>query len=197
MISVEKIRTLLKFDGVKVEFTDEELELLIESKIDELEGLVGIGIRPHDRQKTVGKFKGKILELNFYPVIQISEVIVNGFKLSNYDYYVNNELGILYFNHMIRGHVIVYYTSGLSERDFSYLIIPLIKDMVAYALTYNEGLKFDKGISGEGTITSLKEGDVSIGFGYDTNLSLGGRVYNRIGELRDRYNTFSTRVRWI
>jgi len=196
MISAEKIRTLLKFEGVTVDFTDEELQVLIDSKLDELEGLIGADIRPHDRQKTVGKFKGKILELNFYPIIQIADIVLNGYSLCNYEYHVNYDLGIIYFNHRIRGHITVYYTTGIPERDFSYIITPLIKDMVSYALNYNEGLKYDRGISGEGTIASLKEGDVSIGFAYDSSLTLGARINDRIDDLKSKY-CYSTRVRWI
>lgn len=196
MISAEKVRTLLKFEGVTVDFTDEELQVLVDSKIDELEGLIGADIRPHDRQKTIGKFKGKSIQLNFYPVINVADVVINGFHLKKYEYGVNYDLGIIYFNHLVRGHVTVYYTTGMSDRDFSFVVAPLIKDMVSYALNYNEGLKFNKGISGEGTIASLKEGDVSIGFSYDTSLSLGNRIYTRIEDLKNKYN-YNTRVRWI
>ena len=196
MISAEKIRTLLKFEGVTVDFTDEELQVLIDSKLDELEGLIGADIRPHDRQKTVGKFKGKILELNFYPIIQIADIVLNGYPLCNYEYNVNYDLGIIYFNHRIRGHITVYYTTGIPERDFSHILNPLIKDMVSYTLNYNEGLKYDRGISGEGTIASLKEGDVSIGFAYDSSLTLGARINDRIDDLKSKY-CYSTRVRWI
>lgn len=196
MIDATKVRTLLKFEGIDVDFTDEELEILIEAKLDELEGLVGADIRPHDRQKTIGRFKGKSVQLSFYPVINIADVIVNGYHLNHCDYWVNYDLGVIYFHHRIRGHVTVYYTTGIPERDFAYLITPLIKDMVAFTITYSDGLKFDKGISGEGMISSLKEGDVSIGFAYDSSLSLGGRINNRIEELKKKYN-FNTRIRWI
>lgn len=196
MISAEKVRTLLKFEGVTVDFTDEELQVLIDSKIDELEGLIGADIRPHDRQKTIGRFKGKTIQLNFYPVVNVVDVIINGFHLCDYEYRVNYDLGIIYFNHLVKGYVTVNYTTGISDRDFSFIIVPLIKDMVSYALSYNEGLKFNKGISGEGTIASLKEGDVSIGFSYDSSLSLGGRINTRIEELKNKYS-YTTRVRWI
>ena len=196
LVSAEKVRTLLKFDGVTVDFTDDELQVLIDSKIDELEGLIGADIRPHDRQKTIGKFKGKVLELNFYPVIRVVDVIVNGFSLPDYAYYVNEELGIIYFHHRIRGHVVVYYTTGIPDRDFTYSIAPLIKDMVAYTLEYGKGLYFNRGVGGDGRISSLKEGDVTVGFSYDSNLSLGGRINNRIDDLKNKYN-YSTRIRWI
>lgn len=196
MIPASKVRTLLKFEGITVDFTDEELEVLIDSKIDELEGLIGADIRPHDRQKSLGRFKGKLIELNFYPILQIADVFVNGHCLMDCDYHVNYDLGIIYFHHFIRGHVTVNYTTGLSNRDFTYIVVPLIKDMVSYTLTYNEGLKWDKGITGEGRISSLKEGDVSIGFGYDSSLSLGARINNRIDELKNKYS-YSAKVRWI
>ena len=105
-------------------------------------------------------------------------------------------MGIIYLNSLIQGHVTVQYSTGLDDRDFSFLIIPLIKDMVAYTLTYEDGLKYDNGISGEGRISSLKEGDVSIGFSYDSNLTLGARIYNRIDELKSKY-MYSARVRWL
>ena len=137
-----------------------------------------------------------VLELNFYPVVQVVDVIVNGFPLHECNYYVNNELGIIYFHHRIKGHVVVYYTTGLSERDFSFIIAPLIKDMVEYTLNYNKEFTFSKGLSGDGRIASLKEGDVTVSFNYDSDLTLGGRINNRIEDLKNRYN-FSTRIRWI
>lgn len=196
MIDTAKVRTLLKFEGITTEFTDEELQILIESKLDELEGLIGANIRPRDRTKTINNFKGKVLELNFYPITQIVDIIVDCHHLNKCDYHVNKDLGIIYFNCPIQGHVTVQYSTGLDDRDFSFLIIPLIKDMVAYTLTYEDGLKYDNGISGEGRISSLKEGDVSIGFSYDSSLTLGARIYNRIDELKSKY-MYSARVRWL
>ena len=114
-MDVQKLKTLLKFDGITTDdFTDEELQLLIDIKTDELEGLTGVDIRPQDRVKTKGRFNGKMIELSFYPVLQIADITVNGYPLRPFDYHFNSDLGIIYFHHRIRrGFVRVEYTNGI------------------------------------------------------------------------------------
>jgi hypothetical protein len=196
-MKVDELKTLLKFDGVDTSnFTDEELQLLINTKVKELEGLIGVDINPHDRTKTIGRFKGKMVQLSFYPVLYIARVLLNGRVLDSCEYTYNKKTGIVYFHDKLKGFLEVQYTTGLTDMDYDYLILPLIKDMVGYTITY--GVNNDR-LNGLMPIaTSLKEGDVSVGFKADSNNSFGYTVGigQRIDDLRNRF-MFSSRVRWI
>jgi len=197
-VDINKLRTLLKFDGVVGDFTDEELQILVESKINELEGITGINFHPSDETKIVGKFKGKVFELNDYPVTQVVNVFVNDCPLRRSEYNVNYDLGIIYFKHFVKGSVKVQYSVGFSEIDFEYSIFPLIKDMVAYTISFG---KSNLSLGGWGYLaSSLKEGDVSINFSSgatgDGAYGYTGSINNKIDELKKKY-AYSARVRWI
>ena len=45
-IDINKLKILLKFDGVEFDFSDDELEILVKAKLTELESLIGVKIRP-------------------------------------------------------------------------------------------------------------------------------------------------------
>ncbi len=197
MLTVDELRTLLKFDGVTTDFTDEELELLIKVKTKEIESLTGVDITPHDRLKTLGRFKGKMVQLSHYPVISVANVYINGHRLHTHDFSTNNKLGIIYFNHRIKGNLRIEYTTGLDEYEYAELITPLLKDMVGYTISFGRTNDNLNGLAP--FLSSLKEGDVSIGF--SNNSTNGGYGYNigianRIDNLRNRF-MFSTRLRWI
>ena len=70
---------------------------------------------------------------------------------------------------------------------FFYLLDLLFVDMVTYDLSNNNGV-------GNGVVSSIREGDVSVN--YDTNSSLGNRIYSRIEDLKQRY-TKTARIRLI
>lgn len=197
LLNVSTLRTLLKFDGITTDFTDEELELLIEVKTKEIETLTGVDITPHDRAKTLGRFKGKMIQLSHYPVLNIANIFVNGYKLHSHDFNYNKELGVIYFHHKIRGSIRIEYTTGLDEFKYAELITPLLKDMVAYTISFGRTNDNFNGLAPY--LSSLKEGDVSIGF--NNNSVNGGYGYNigianRIDDLRNKF-MFSTRIRWI
>ena len=198
-VDINKLKTLLKFDGVDLsEFTDEELLILVEAKIDELESLTGVNLRPKSKKKIMSKFKGKVLELNDYPICEITDVFVNDLPLDGSEYNVNDDLGIIYFGHFIRGSVKVQYNLGVSDEDFSYLIFPLVKDMIAYSISF--GLS-NRNLRGWGyTASSLKEGDLSVNFSSGATgegaYGYTGSINNKIDDLRKKYG-YRARVRWI
>ena len=198
-VDINKLKTLLKFDGVDVgDFTDEELLVLIETKVDELEGLTGVNLRPKDKTKITGKFKGKVFELDEYPISQVVDIFINDHPLRRFDYNVNYDLGIIYFRHFVRGSVRVQYSLGVSDDDFEYLIFPLIKDMVAYTISFGMS---NRSLRGWGyTASSLKEGDVSVNFSSGATgegaYGYTGSINNKIDDLKKKYG-YRARVRWI
>lgn len=187
MFDINEFRTLLKFEGISLDdYTDEELNLLINSKINELKGLTGIDIVPVHRRQNNHDFKGDTLRLDFYPVHDLANITLNGCPIHSHEFNVDNDLGIIYFNNIIRGNVEVKYLSGISDDVLNGSIIPLVREMVIYALTYNNAGVGD-------AVSSIKEGDVSIN--YDTNNGRGSRISSRIADLKSRYG--SARVRWL
>ena len=198
-VDINKLKILLKFDGVEFDFSDEELRLLVDYKLLELESLLGVKIQQSEEIKIIHKFKGKLLELNFYPVLTLEEICVNGRQLLSSEYDVNYELGIIYFNNYIVGDVRVKYVIGFDESRFEYLIFPLLKDMLGYTIRYGKINSIYGGITG--IASSLKEGDVSVNFASNNLNGVGsygydGGINNRIEELRKRF-TYSARVRLL
>lgn len=186
MFDINEFRTLLKFEGISLDdYTDSELNVLINSKIRELQGLLGIDVTPVHRIQSNHKFRGDTLRLDFYPVYDLAEINLNGCPV-RHDFHVNYDLGIIYFDNILRGDVEVKYLTGLSDDVLNNSIIPLVREMVIYSLTYNNAGVGD-------AVSSIKEGDVSIN--YDTNNGRGSRINSRITDLKNRYN--SARLRWL
>ena len=124
-INIDKFKTFLRFNGVTIDFTDEELATLIEMKVRELEGIIGADIYPHERTKVVSRFHSDRVRLNFYPVIQVARVFINDELLPRSEFNINQKLGLIYFKRKHFGVVKVQYVSGIQDRDFDYLIVPL------------------------------------------------------------------------
>lgn len=198
-IDFSKLKILLKFDGVDIDFTDDEFEVLVKSKLIELESIFGVKIRSSNESKIVSKFRGKLLELNDYPILEVADVYFNDKRLSPREYNVNKKLGIIYFRKYIVGVIKVEYIIGFSDEDFEYLILPLLKDMVGYTIRYGKVNSMYGGING--IASSLKEGDVSINFSSNNQSGVGtygydGGINNRIDELKKKY-AYSARVRLL
>ena len=200
-ININKFKTFLRFSGISVDdFTDEELESLIDFKIRELEGFIGADIYPHERTKVVSKFHDDRVQLNFYPVVQVAKVFVNDTVVFPSEFNVNHRLGLVYFKKFQNGVVKVQYVSGMNDRDFEYMIIPLVCDMIAYTISFG---KMNSSVGGFGYLaSSLKEGDVSISFS-NGNISGGSGGYgysapinSKIDELRKKYQ-YNARVRLL
>ncbi len=187
LIEVPKLRTLLKFEGINLDaFTDDELTVLIESKVNELSGLLGLDVNPVHRKQHITRFKGDIIRLDFYPVYDFNNIMVDGECLSPNKYRVDYSLGLIYLEEFITGDIDVKYISGLDDDFLNNTIGPLIKDMITYTVTYNQW-----GMGGP--VSSIKEGDVSVN--YDTSNGLGTRINNTIADIKSRYA--SARIRWL
>ena len=187
MVDIAKLKTLLKFEGIDLsDYTDDELKVIVDSKISELEGLIGLDVNPVHRKHIQKEFQGDVLELPFYPVYDLHSIKIDGECVTPKIYTFNERLGLIYFTKQMHGFVEVKYISGLSDETITNLINPLIKEMVAYAFTYNQW-----GMGGP--VSSIKEGDVSVN--YDTSNSKGNIIMNRIEDIKKRYCT--ARVKWI
>lgn len=199
-INIDEFKTFLRFSGVSIDdFTDEELESLIDFKTRELEGFIGADIYPHERTKVVSKFHDDRVQLNFYPIVQVVDVFVNDEKMNRSEFNVNQKLGMIYFKNFQNGVVKVQYVSGIIDRDLDFMIVPLLYDMVAYTISFG---KMNSSVGGFGYLaSSLKEGDVSINFSNGNISGSGGYGYSapintKIDELRKKYH-YTPRVRLL
>ncbi len=198
-IDYNKLKILLKFDGIELDFTDEEFEILVNSKLVELESIIGTKIRRSYESKIVSKFKGKLLELNDYPIVDVADVYINDRCINRREYNLNRNLGIVYFAKYVIGVVKVEYIIGFDDDEFEYFVLPLLKDMVGYAIRYGKVNSMYGGING--IASSLKEGDVSINFSSNNLSGVGvygydGGINNRIDDLKKKY-AYSARVRLL
>lgn len=183
MISVDTINSLLSLEGIDEEISEDELNILMNSKLTELESLVSVDITPKTRKQYDFHFSGKKFELNFYPVRELTKLTLDDVEFT--DFLLNDDLGIIYFDKYVSGKLKVEYVSGLSDHEINSYFNPLLQEMILYTMTM-------RNIAGDGVLSSIKEGDVSIN--YDTSNSRGNRIWLRINELKSMY---STRVRMV
>ena len=192
---IDELRTLLKFEGVDTTiYTDDELQVLINSKLKEIESIVGKDIKPRDRVYVTHDFYGEILELGFYPLLQIHQLYIDDIPIHPHEYNTNLRLGIIYFGGFIGAYNIrVEYTTGILDEDYRTIVMPLIKDMIAYTISFGRN---NLNMGGLGYFaSSLHEGDVSVSMGNSNRSVNGGVDYgytpsinSRIDDLKKRYN---------
>ena len=216
-IDINELRLLLKFKGIILdEYNDDELKILIQSKIRELEGFIGADIHPHDRVEVRQNFTNSSFPLSYYPLLNIHRVYLNDHIVCRDDYNVNYKTGMVYFNKNVLARPVHYYprrfgkgynktqgdvlkieyTTGVDEEFFINQILPLITDMVAYTISYGKANNRLGGLAG--FVNSLHEGDLSMNFGSNnggnnSNYGYGIGVNNRIDEL-SRLFKYNSRV---
>ena len=175
---IEQFKAILTLEGISSELSDEDIKLLLESKITELIGYTNIEINPTNHKDIHRNFESNLYEVDFYPVQEISDFKIGSKTLTSDDYILDEERGILYLHSIMSGMLVVEYVSGLSEKDINGKIIPLIFDMGKYMLSTN--------FQNTGSISSMKEADVSVN--YDTSTSLGNLILSRINNLKSSHS---------
>ena len=179
LLTVSSLKEQLNLQGVDYsDFTDENLQLLLNNIVTELMGYTNCPINPVTHKTIIRDFSSDILELDYYPVKSISSLKVGSKNLTEDNYVLDEGLGILYFNSIFRGMLVVEYCCQVSDDIISNIVNPLIFDMVKYRLTNN--------FSNDGVMSSVKEGDVQVN--YDTNSSIGNLIQSRINNLKNSYS---------
>lgn len=178
MTLLTEFKQYLTLNNITTEFTDEELELLLNNKVNELITYTGIEINPVTHTEFKRGFSDDIYELDFYPIKEISELKVDGKSITSDRYTCDGERGVLYFNYCLNGLLFCKYVSGVSETVFDTKVKPLLFDMAGYTLKGENSLL--------GTVSSIKEGDVQVN--YDTSTSLGGLIVSRLNNLKGMYS---------
>lgn len=179
LIDVTSLKQQLNIEGVTLEdYSDEELELLLTNLINELIGYTNAPIKPVTHKRIIRDFQSDMLELDYYPITEISSLQIGSKPISSTDYVLDESLGILYFNSILSGLLSCTYVCKLSDVVIDNIINPLVFDMFKYRLTTN--------FSTTGVMSSVKEGDVQVN--YDTSTSLGNLIQSRINNLKATYS---------
>lgn len=179
LLDIKTLKEQLNLENISYEgFEDSQLELLLTNIINELIGYTNAPINPTTHKRIIRDFKSDMLELDYYPVKEISNITVGSKTLSNDEYVLDETLGILYFNSKLSGLLTCEYVCEVSSDTIDNLINPLVFDMIKYRLTTN--------FSTNGVMSSVKEGDVSVN--YDTSSSLGNLIQSRINNLKMTYS---------
>ena len=134
MIDINNLKVILKANGVSLDLSDDELLVFVDYKVHELEGLLGFNVEETERNESHFVRKGNNLLLNFYPIVEVSEVKVNNKVLDEDSYIVDSNIGVIYFNSNIclKGFVEVSYSSGLP-----YFIV---KSIILFSLSESVGI---------------------------------------------------------
>lgn len=187
LITPEELNKLLKLQGVTdPEIEDlETLQSLIDLKISEITALTGLPVKPVTRKQIMKNFQGTLFETDWYPVNRICSFKIGGKELTEDDYVLDENNGIIYLNNNWNGLLVIEYCNKLSDEVISSKVNALIGDMVLYGYTAPN--------KNSGEISSIHEAEQSIS--YDTSNSLGNRIYARIDSLKLSYS--SARVRWL
>lgn len=179
LIDIETLKTNLLLEKIEYDYSDEELELLLNNITAELKGYLGnIPIEPVTHKEIINNFKGSLYEVDYYPVSEVTSFNVGSVELTSDDYVLDEERGILYLHSHMSGLLVIEYVACLSDDVITNKVNPLLFDMVKYRLTSN--------FSGDGVISSIKEMDTSVS--YDTSTSLGNLIQSRINDLRSCYS---------
>ena len=183
LINIDSLKTDLELKGITHELTDEQLTLLLQNKTDELAGLTNLPILPTSHKEIRQDFEDERYEVDSYPVSSITSLTIGPYTLNETEHYTLDEsLGIIYFNRLWNGMLVVEYVSCISDDVITQKVNPLLSDMIGYTLL--------NGFSPVGSVTSMKEGDVSVN--YDTSTSLGNLIQSRINDLK---NIYSVRIK--
>lgn len=183
LITIDSLKADLELKGITHELTDEQLTLLLQNKTDELAGLTNLPILPTNHKEIRQDFEDERYEVDSYPVSSITSLTIGPYTLNETEHYTLDEsLGIIYFNRLWNGMLVVEYVSCISDDVITQKVNPLLSDMIGYTLL--------NGFSPVGSVTSMKEGDVSVN--YDTSTSLGNLIQSRINDLK---NIYSVRIK--
>ncbi|WP_299523275.1 hypothetical protein [uncultured Methanobrevibacter sp.] len=152
---------------------DEELYDYLEK---DLESQLGFTFNPQSHTQ-IEEFDYDRIVPVFYPIVEIISLNIGSTTIKPTDYILDEEQGIIYLKKHYTGLLNLKYTSGFNKNEYDTVIHPLLNLMMDYFK--NNDLNKDA--------STVKEGDVSIS--YDTSISTGALIQNRINNLKKRYNT--------
>lgn len=178
LITVDELKTELDNQGVDYSDYEEQLEQLLNSTINKLQGLTGLSINPQERDVLIFEYTGRMLQFDFYPVQCVNQLCIDEKIIEEEKYVLDCSLGVLYFKDIMDGTLKCKYTTYVPEDIIDSLVNPLLVDMLSHDI--------NKGFNWEGEYSTVKEGDVSIS--YDTSTGLYSSINDRINNLKFMYS---------
>lgn len=179
LINVATLKQQLSLENISYEnISDANLELLLNNVISELTGRIGLPITTENHKEIIRDFNNDMLELDHYPVSGITSFVIGSKTLSESDYVLDERLGIIYLTTVMKGLLVIEYSTVLPTTVIDAKINPLVFDIIKYRLI--------NGFSINGNISSIKEIDTQVN--YDTSSSLGNLIESRINNLRSSYS---------
>lgn len=173
ILTLSELKEKLDLQNVDYDLNDAKLDLLLRETITQLMGYTNLPILPQSHKQIDPHFKGKTLDLDYYPIKDIRSIDIGSKTLESDDYILDDDNGILYLNSIMSGTLVVDYIVQIPETMF-YSVNNLLFDLIKLNLKNN----FE-----DTAFSSVKEGDVSIN--YDTNNSLPSLIQQRIAELKN------------
>lgn len=168
--TIEQLRETLNVYGVDdSQYTDEQLEVFI-TQAKELVGSEYVEKVEHEDY--VEDICCKRYMTNYYPVVVDSVVVlVDGVEVTPHKI---TEDGIIYFDEIVEGEFSCTYNQGISEGEVSSAIVTLSMYLIR-----------DK--TGQGTLSSIQEGDLKVTYATDNILSAGNRISQLVNNIRNKY----------
>ncbi|MCF0125766.1 MAG: hypothetical protein HUJ68_08460 [Clostridia bacterium] len=164
---------------------DDELVDTFENTLQKLLGILNISLEPTKHTYTVynNKFQNIILPLHF--VIELTSITSEYGEVPETEYLFNKELGMIRFkNKELPNYemLTIIYVTKIPEHYVVNTLYPIVYDM----------MKYDALPDDQKNISSIHEGNVSIG--YDTGSSLYAIINNRINQVKSEITHCSVMI---
>lgn len=173
MLSVEDLKELLTSQGLSNEYTDIQLQSMIDEALNYIIFAAEIDIFPQSHVDIEPRFKGYKHLLNYYPVEKVESITIQDKPITEYE--LDKEIGIIYFPEFHHGMLKIEYSTCMSEEDIKTYVNPVLGKLILYNL--NNDPTHDA--------TTYKEGEVSITL--DPALTDGAVVNQMINTLKNRF----------
>jgi len=163
---VEARHALITLNEVKeyLELTDFSedafLRLLTEACINSVLNYLHITIGPQTTKDVFPVSDCASWSLNYYPVISVEHISVDGVELSSTNYTLNVNTGTIWFNELISGVLEVEYTYGLTSIPYDMKLACLKLAAVLYNLRNTEGYSSRRLLSVAETYLTSSKADV-------------------------------------
>lgn len=176
MTDITTLREYLQLRGIDdTAYTDEQLQLLIS------QATAYIGedfVNPTTHEDYLRHYEGTRYMTDYYPVdVSSCVVLVDGEEVTPHKI---TEEGIIYFENHIQGELLCTYVQAIDETAIEQALFGVIGYMIADTTG--------------GNMKSINEGDISITYDTDNNLSTSSQISHLIESLRNKYKA---RVRLI
>lgn len=163
---LEQLRKLLVAHNITKQFSDEVLEsYILEAKL-----LVNIpALNEELHEDYVKKFNGDTYVVDYYPLLEIVELTVNGVSVAPER--ISSD-GIIYFNGNKTGTLYCQYKVGLSSEEINVDLLPLVVALIEN----KEGAN----------VSSITEGDVSVSYNNSNGVS-ATTIDSLVEAIREKY----------